>query len=69
MVQGLNVCLDRDPVSKIGVHYGEIVRVPSASTSSNPVTQHSMATVLETLAPAPPSPVPAVASRDSATFH
>jgi hypothetical protein len=46
---GLNVCLDRDPVSKIGVHYGQKVTLRSASTSSNPITQHGIDNVVHSL--------------------
>jgi hypothetical protein len=42
-VQGLNLCLQYDAVSQIGVHYGEVVRIPG--TSMNPLTEHRMATV------------------------
>jgi pimeloyl-ACP methyl ester carboxylesterase len=40
---GLNVCLQNDMVSKIGLHYGEVIRIPG--TSANPLTEHSMNTV------------------------
>lgn len=42
-VRGLNLCLENDLVSKIGVHYGEVVRIPG--TSSNPLTEHRMTTM------------------------
>ncbi|HWA62416.1 MAG TPA: hypothetical protein VG939_13630 [Caulobacteraceae bacterium] len=42
-VHGLNVCLENDVVSQIGVHYGEIIRIPG--TSSNPLTEHRMTTM------------------------
>ena len=44
---GLNVCLMNDAVSKIGLHYGDVLRIPG--TSSNPLTEHSMNTVLDVL--------------------
>ena len=46
-VQGLNVCLSNDVVSKIGVHYGEVLRI--AGTSMNPLTEHRMATMNKVL--------------------
>lgn len=42
-VHGVNVCLANDAVSKIGLHYGEVVRIPG--TSANPLTEHGIATV------------------------
>ena len=42
-VRGLNVCLQNDVVSKIGVHYGDIARIPG--TSANPLTEHGIGTV------------------------
>ena len=42
-VKGLNVCLHNDVVSKIGVHYGEVLRI--AGTSMNPLTEHRMTTM------------------------
>ncbi|HWA62375.1 MAG TPA: hypothetical protein VG939_13425 [Caulobacteraceae bacterium] len=48
-VRGLNVCLDRDPVSKIGVHYGQKITIPSVSPSSNPLTQHGIDNVIASL--------------------
>lgn len=47
-VRGLNVCLENDAVSKIGIHYGAIQRIPG--TSSNPLTEHRMTTVNAVLA-------------------
>jgi esterase/lipase len=44
---GLNVCLQNDVVSKIGVHYGEVLRIQGSS--SNPLTEHKMDTVLGVL--------------------
>jgi len=44
---GLNVCLWNDAVSRIGLHYGEVLRLPS--TSINPLTEHKMDTVLQVL--------------------
>lgn len=48
---GLNLCLQNDVVSQIGLHYGEILRIPG--TSANPLTEHSMNTVLEVLRRSP----------------
>lgn len=50
-VHGLNVCLANDAVSKIGLHYGEIVRIPG--TSANPLTEHGIATMNGVLATSP----------------
>jgi hypothetical protein len=47
-VRGLNVCLQNDIVSKIGVHYGDIARIPG--TSANPLTEHRMTTMNAVLA-------------------
>jgi hypothetical protein len=44
---GLNVCLQNDAVSKIGLHYGEVLNLPS--TSANPLTEHKMDTMLQVL--------------------
>ena len=46
-VRGINVCLNNDVVSKIGVHYGDIVSIPG--TSANPLTEHKIATVIAAL--------------------
>jgi pimeloyl-ACP methyl ester carboxylesterase len=43
VVRGLNVCLQYDVVSRVGVHYGEVLRIPG--TSMNPYTEHLIATV------------------------
>ena len=51
VVRGLNVCLEHDMVSKIGVHYGQVVRI--AGTSLNPLTEHRMTTVNQVLADNP----------------
>ncbi len=48
---GLNVCLQNDLVSKIGLHYGEVIRIPG--TSANPLTEHSMNTVSTVLENSP----------------
>jgi hypothetical protein len=50
-VRGLNVCLQFDVVSQIGLHYGRVARIPG--TSSNPLTEHRMATVNQVLASNP----------------
>lgn len=42
-VLGLNICLTGDVVSRIGLHYGTVVRIPSKSV--NPLTEHEMATM------------------------
>ena len=47
-VRGLNVCLQNDVVSRIGLHYGPVRRIPG--TSSNPKTEHGIATVNTVLA-------------------
>lgn len=47
-VRGINICLENDVVSKIGVHYGRVERIPG--TSSNPATEHRMATMNSVLA-------------------
>jgi pimeloyl-ACP methyl ester carboxylesterase len=47
-VRGLNICLQNDVVSKIGIHYGEVMRIPG--TSSNPATEHRMVTMNAVLA-------------------
>lgn len=46
-VRGLNICLQNDVVSKIGVHYGEVLRI--AGTSMNPLTEHRMTTMNKVL--------------------
>jgi len=46
-VHGLNVCLNCDVVSQIGVHYGDVIRIPG--TSINPLTEHKIDTVNEVL--------------------
>ena len=46
-VRGINLCLRNDVVSKIGVHYGEIVTIPG--TSANPLIEHKIATVITAL--------------------
>ncbi|HEY2708004.1 MAG TPA: hypothetical protein VGI95_08115 [Caulobacteraceae bacterium] len=50
-VRGMNICLENDAVSQIGLHYGEVVRI--RGTSSNPLTEHRMATVNQVLATNP----------------
>ena len=46
-VTGVNVCLQWDQVSNIGAHYGNVVRIPGTGVS--PLSQHSIATVVEVL--------------------
>jgi hypothetical protein len=47
-VTGVNVCLGADVVSQIGVHYGNVIRVPGPTY--NPLTAHGIGTVREVLA-------------------
>jgi pimeloyl-ACP methyl ester carboxylesterase len=47
-VRGLNICLENDVVSRIGIHYGNVMRIPG--TSSNPLTEHRMVTMNAVLA-------------------
>jgi len=42
-VRGINVCLMNDLVSQIGIHYGEVRRIPG--TSVNPLTEHGIKTM------------------------
>ncbi|HEY4029125.1 MAG TPA: hypothetical protein VGM25_02180 [Caulobacteraceae bacterium] len=44
---GLNLCLTHDRISKVGIHYGEILRIPGLST--NWLDEHGMDTVLKVL--------------------
>ncbi len=46
-VQGINLCLQNDAVSRIGNHYGKVLRI--TGTSSNPMTEHGIATVISVL--------------------
>lgn len=46
-VRGVNLCLANDPVSKIGNHYGKVMRIPG--TGVNPLTQHGIDTVISVL--------------------
>jgi hypothetical protein len=55
-VNGLNVCLNADMVSRIGVHYGKVVRIPGPS--SNPLTAHYMESVLKGLQGDPAANLP-----------
>lgn len=50
-VKGLNVCLQNDLVSAIGLHYGDVRRIPG--TSANPLTEHRMTTMNTVLATDP----------------
>jgi len=45
--RGVNVCLNADVVSRIGVHYGAVVRIPG--TGYSPLSQHSIDTVVGVL--------------------
>ena len=47
VVHGLNVCFNIDVVSRVGVHYGDVIRIPG--TSTNPLTEHKIATVNKVL--------------------
>ncbi|HEY2783416.1 MAG TPA: hypothetical protein VGJ05_00440 [Fimbriiglobus sp.] len=47
VVRGLNVCLQNDVVSQIGIHYGNVIRIPG--TSSNPLTEHKISTMISVL--------------------
>jgi hypothetical protein len=47
VVRGVNLCLANDAVSKIGNHYGKVVRIPG--TGFNPQTEHGIATVISVL--------------------
>jgi pimeloyl-ACP methyl ester carboxylesterase len=51
VVHGLNVCLANDAVSRMGNHYGNVIRIPG--TSMNPLTEHSISTVNTVLATHP----------------
>jgi pimeloyl-ACP methyl ester carboxylesterase len=51
VVRGLNVCLENDIVSQIGIHYGNVLRIPG--TSANPLTEHGIATMNAVLAKNP----------------
>jgi hypothetical protein len=44
VVTGANIALSGDVVSQIGVHYGKVVRIPGGSY--NPLSQHSIETVI-----------------------
>lgn len=46
-VQGINLCLENDIVSRIGNHYGKVKRIPG--TSRNPKTEHGIKTVISVL--------------------
>ena len=47
VVKGVNICLNNDAVSQIGNHYGKVRRI--AGTSMNPLTEHSISTVIDVL--------------------
>jgi len=51
IVRGLNICLENDAVSKIGNHYGQVIRIPG--TSANPLTEHRISTMNAVLAKNP----------------
>lgn len=44
VVTGANIALSGDVVSQIGVHYGRVTRIPGGSI--NPLSQHSIETVI-----------------------
>ena len=60
-VRGVNVCLQNDVVSRIGNHYGRVQRI--RGTSLNPLTEHSIETVISVL-----EARPAFASRNPDSF-
>ncbi len=47
VVNGINLCLQNDAVSRIGNHYGRVLRIPG--TSANPLTEHGIGTVISVL--------------------
>ena len=46
-VEGINICLQHDAVSKIGNHYGKVKRIPG--TGINPLKEHGIETVIKVL--------------------
>jgi hypothetical protein len=58
VVKGLNICLEGDVVSRIGLHYGEVIRIPG--TSMNPATEHRIVTVNAVLEKNPLGARPAI---------
>ncbi len=46
-VTGVNVCLQWDQVSRVGAHYGKVVRIPG--TGRSPLEQHYISTVITVL--------------------
>lgn len=46
-VRGVNLCLTGDAVSRIGNHYGAVMRIPG--TSKGPLTEHRMTTMISVL--------------------
>ena len=46
-VEGINICLQHDAVSKIGNHYGKVKRIPG--TGINPLKEHGIETVIAVL--------------------
>ena len=62
-VKGVNLCLKNDAVSKIGNHYGQVLRIPG--TSINPLTEHSIKTVISVLQ----QPENAALARRSPSFY
>ena len=46
-VRGVNLCLEFDAVSRIGNHYGQVMRIPGSS--ANPLTEHRITTVISVL--------------------
>ena len=46
-VKGVNLCLQNDAVSQMGNHYGKVRRI--TGTSKNPLTEHSISTVISVL--------------------
>ncbi|MBK8977232.1 MAG: hypothetical protein IPM29_15075 [Planctomycetes bacterium] len=46
-VRGVNLCLENDAISKIGNHYGRVLRI--RGTGANPLTEHRITTVISVL--------------------
>jgi putative lipase involved disintegration of autophagic bodies len=46
-VRGVNLCLEGDAVSRIGNHYGRVLRIHG--TSTNPLTEHRITTLISVL--------------------
>jgi len=46
-VRGVNLCLECDAVSRIGNHYGQVLRIPGSG--ANPLNEHRITTVISVL--------------------